>query len=129
MRVIKAKTGHYECPRGHRSDQCVELWGYAGRPDGIYCLPCLTLAIIDRLAVPKVELVVPAPRPEPEPELRQAETEEGAEGVPAEFEPEADLTGDPGVDMPLPDEQEEGDENAGGVPEDPDDTGGESAAD
>ena len=149
MKVIKTKEGHYECPRGHRSDQCVELRGYGGRPDGIYCLPCLTLAIIDRLAVPKVELVVPAPRPEPvepepaqtepepaqtepaqtEPEPAQTEPEEGAEGHPTETEPGAELTGDPGVEVPPPNKPEEGEEDEGGehgVPEEP---GGEPAAD
>jgi hypothetical protein len=110
MKVIKTKVGHYGCGHGHKSEECLEIHCLGEPYDGIYCLPCFCAAIVRRLAIPKVELVVPAPRPEPEPET-EAPNEEG-EGEPVE-----------------PEEGDEDDGRVPGVPEDPDESGDESGTD
>jgi len=134
MKVIKTKVGHYGCGYGHKSEECLEIHCLGESYDGIYCLPCFCAAIVRRLAIPKVELVVPAPTPEPmqaepEPEPAQTEPEEGAEGHPTETAPGAELTGDAQVEVPPPNEPEEGDEDDGREPGVPDESGGEPAAD
>lgn len=116
MKVIKTKVGRYRCPAGHSSEECLSLG------DDIYCLPCFIGTVERRLAIPKVELVVPQPRPEPaEPEPEEpTEPEEPEEG-----EPEPPNEEGEGEAV----EPEEGEEDDGREPGVPDDDGGEPATD